>query len=346
MDQKTHERMERLRATTHKAPSGNVFRGWALGLHCGLQELLLATAILMVQLLAPPILAYFYWKELQRSGGFQFISVKDHDSKNSSMYLLNMKVLGTILMGLLYFNFDHLFEKQAAETRELCRRCKVNRVWMFVDSFSSLWCFLGCSILLPLLFFHSPCNKLILGAFGLLFISKLDDYAGVIVVGFNDGDFQQAMKITEEDEHDEWSWWSGGAALLSLGRFLNIIVMCFCIPLYMLVWYSHEIRGGGLALEPLMLDSSAIHVWGAVIFCAVYLVHGVDWFNGEHRDGTSFLYQVILRTRDPRTFRPDPKEDAEKQELPDNNNMAERIAKLEAAVARLDGEKVAQAASV
>jgi len=321
------EEIKRLRVSCWESPSGNIYRGWAVGLHHGFRDIFMTITIMLVQLLAPIGLvvwtvgevgegsAVYFWEtdEYKHGHGINFV----HGS-----YLPHKRVLGTVLMMALYLNFDHTLHKQSIETNMLRRSCKVSWGWLCLDSLTNSIAVMGVSLALPLLFFYSDSVKdLVINSVGLIFLNSLDDYSSDFVSRFTDSDFADAVAeckknvYTRVDKvpdrpHDLAGAWAEflerfttGDCALSFMRQMNLHVAALACPAYaMIVWVPGAAAKTGdqkYLYELIYYDK--IWIVSMILFWGVYLMHLLEWWKYAMRhDAMSFLYIVVCRSIDPR----------------------------------------------
>jgi len=122
-------------------PDGNLYRGWAIGLQSGFRQLVLTLSVLVVQLIGPVLMLQWAWEALNEEGNpvSLYKHWKDHGFKVTE---LELKLLGTVLMVLIYFNADQLLSNKDCQTIRLIQLYEdsyLNRKWIVIDAFCNSW---------------------------------------------------------------------------------------------------------------------------------------------------------------------------------------------------------------
>lgn len=204
-------------------PDGNIYRGWAVGIQKGGRQRLLTVLVIMVQIFGPLFLLWWTrtkFRTCRVRPIWDFIKEKTDDSPALVMLsslvsdahpevstLVQMKVLGSVLMLLIFFSNDLLLLRMDLQTDKLRRYFykTLSMGWMWVDAFCNCWAVVLTSFaMVPLFFSVEDMLGLVLDSFGLLFLVSLDDYSGSIEYGIETSDFDKIVedqRIQVEENH-------------------------------------------------------------------------------------------------------------------------------------------------
>lgn len=212
-------------------PEGNLYRGWAIGVHTIKEsptEFHMTVLVGICQVLAPAFMVIWARRKLknkspvytwQCSWPWPALFEIEDDLRRSPEELANrciidwqgvrLEVLGLLLMMLLFLNGDNLLDRQEAQTIKLRQLygSKLKRGWMLTDAFCNSCCVgISAIAIYPLLVLSSDIKDLLLDAFGLLFLYTLANYRSMLEFGIDPADFDLALQAQREapfEERDE-----------------------------------------------------------------------------------------------------------------------------------------------
>jgi len=220
-----------------KKAQGNIYRLWALNMSFDARKVVLTITVVLTQILGAYMMFNFIGREYQDKvavpftclisfnatvpqnasldlyldaifghGHLDFSVMKDNSSRH-----IQIKILGFLLMFIVFFTTDHSLLRQDKETDSMrvsfpelmktYRAC----VFMWMDSV------VNCSTVLMILasslgvFLNANDVKdMILDAFGLIFLLELDNLGGDVEWGLDDTDFEQILDAVNKHNKEDY----------------------------------------------------------------------------------------------------------------------------------------------
>lgn len=212
------EQMQWTRKNLASDPDGNLYRGWAVGIQKGWRPLFLTFLVMIAQFIGPVVMLYWghatmaeglpqpFYTYLQSDASYGVVNgttnhtVSDMKVYADKGYAIQIKILGTALMLILFFNGEQLLDRMDRQTDRLRYLFPMlKRRWMITDAFFNSWCVATSAIAAPFLIFTAEGAKdLVLDAFGLLFLATLDEYSASIEYGIETSDFDDLIGAREQ----------------------------------------------------------------------------------------------------------------------------------------------------
>jgi hypothetical protein len=320
-------------------PDGNLYRGWAIGLHSGARLKLMTYVVILVQIIVPAAVLIHQIPYLGNSGGFAYIW-------KATMTLDDWvkKIGGILLLALVFLNGESIMRRTDLQTdklRDLYSK-RLSKGWMFIDAFCNSWCISLCAFCTPCLLWTSDDPKeLVLDAFGVLFLHNLDEYSGDLEYGVEVSDFddliearidEKAKRLLEDCElterraevwHEHWKegCFAHGDIFYSIGRLVNLVLMHTLMPAFaVLKWEQSETNGRNVDNRQFFSPFSFIGLFALLSMLLRFVLRMLEFqravnlfelqeLDDDHpeeevqmakRDFTSFASIVFFGRHDPR----------------------------------------------
>lgn len=213
------EKMAWTRKHLASDPDGNLYRGWAVGIQKGWRPFLMTILVIIAQFTGPVVMLYWGHKTMAEGLPQPFYTYLESDASAGvvngthnhtvvhigeyadKFYAIQIKILGTALMLILFFNGEQLLDRMDRQTDRLRYLYPtLKRRWMIVDAFFNSWCVAASAIAAPFLILTAEGAKdLVLDAFGLLFLATLDEYSASIEYGIETSDFDDLIDDREQE---------------------------------------------------------------------------------------------------------------------------------------------------
>lgn len=313
----------------HKAltePDGNIYRGWAIGIHKSSRVFLLTVVVILVQVGAP-LAAFHSTVPKLIEGHFAYMT------PSLSVDVWFHKLVGVFFLILVYINGDSILKRQDVQADRL--RClyqeNLSKTWMLLDAFCNSWCITLCAMAAPgLLWTADDTKDMLLDALGLIFLHRLDDYSGEVDYWFRTEDFNSHIENRAKNLLGDatssalltqmWrrSWrdcFHFGDIFYSIARLVNEMSFCVTVPAFAMLTYSHEpaTKPAGEELYDKPPEVFVI-VWlvAAAGFTCRLSSRAYAYFSrpadpANLRDCLAVCAKVVFGRHDPR-FPPDPRE--------------------------------------